>query len=89
MAAKKTSKTGSRSVIVHKSVKPTKDLHEVLGETERTIQELARIFAELPEGKVRGVGGRRILTTKEKLLLNEIGKAQKRADSILEIIKKQ
>lgn len=75
-----------RSVIVHEKNVPTKNLHEVLGQTEKTIQELSRYLAELPQSARRGVGGQLSLTTKEKLIIKELEEARKRADRILKLI---
>lgn len=78
-----------RSVIVHETKKKTEDLYQVLGEVERTIQELSRIYTELPESKHRGVGGQMKPTEKQKMIQKQIDQAQARAERLIRLIEKE
>lgn len=77
-----------RSVIVHKKEENIQDLYQVLGELERTIQELSRIYSELPDSRHRGVGGRMKPTLKQEQIARQIEQAQARADRIMKLIEK-
>lgn len=75
-----------RSVILHKKQERLENLFLVLGEVERTIQELSRLYIEVPESKHRGVGGRLKPTDKQRLIAVQLEHAQKRADKLIKLI---
>lgn len=77
-----------RSVIVHETKKKTEDFYQVLGEVERTIQELSRIYTELPESKRRGVGGKMKPTHKQEMINQQLEYARKRAERIIRMIER-
>ncbi len=76
------------SLIVHKTLKKTEDFYQVLGEVERTIQELSRIYTELPESKHRGVGGKMKPTNKQEMINQQLEYARKRAERIIRLIER-
>ena len=78
-----------RSVIVHKKEERIENLYQVLGEVERTIQELSRIYAELPESKHRGIGGQMKPTEKQRMIRQQIERAQSRAERCIRLIEKE
>ena len=77
-----------RSVIVHKKEERIENLYQALGEVERTIQELSRIYIELPESGHRGVGGEMKPTGKQKMIQKQLEQAQARADRLIKLIEK-
>jgi len=77
-----------RSVILHKKEAPVENLYEMLGEVERTIRELSRMYIEVPESRHSGVGGRMKPTEKQEMIKEQIDKAQKRADRLISLIDK-
>jgi len=87
MATKKTATpTTKRSVIVHKTTKPAKDLYQVLAKTEETILELTRMFVEAEDSSHKGARGMAKLTTSQQIVKQQLDAAQKRADTLLKIL---
>lgn len=88
---KKTIKTppkSKRSVIVHKSTKSTDNLFQILGNIENSIEELSRIYSELPDSKHYGIGGVLKPTLKQKVIEEQLRKAHARAQRIMTLIEK-
>jgi len=90
MATKKTqTPTTKRSVVVHKKDISVDNIYQMLNVVENNIQELTRMFSELPDSNHRDVGGRMKLTTKQMEISKQIKSAQARADRLMRIIEKQ
>lgn len=85
---KESTAKAKRSEIVYKKQERIENLYHALGEAERTIQELSRIYTELPESGHRGVGGEMKPTEKQKMIRSQIGRAQGRADRLIELIER-
>lgn len=77
-----------RSVIVHKSEKAVENLYQMLGQIENTIEELARLYTELPDSKHYGVGGKMKPSLKQEIIAEQLRHAQIRAARILRLIEK-
>ncbi|MDP8263038.1 MAG: hypothetical protein P9M13_07025 [Candidatus Ancaeobacter aquaticus] len=90
MAAKKTQPPKTkRTVIVHKKDIKVDNIFQLLSVVENNIQELNRMYAELPGSNHRDVGGRMKPTTKQIEIAKQIKSAQARADRLMRIIEKQ
>ena len=79
---------GKTSTIIHKTKKPSTDLYQVLGKIEETIQELTRYLAESEDSKHLGIAGQNKLTQKQQIILKQLEMAQKRANTITQLIAK-
>ncbi len=90
--AKKKKKTSAeksrRSVIVHKSQKPAADLYQMLAQVEDTIAELSRIYADLPDSRHYGVGGRMKPSLKQEMIAEQIRHAHLRAARLIKLMEK-
>jgi len=84
---KKSNPVSKRSVVVHKSAKPTTDLIQLLGKTEETIQELTRMLLESEDGKHRGIRGKTKMTSKQEAILNQLDLAHQRFEMILGMLR--
>lgn len=72
-----------------KSEKIQKDnLCQILGEIERTIQELSRQYADLSDSNHFGIGGIMKPTVKQDVIKQQLDEANKRADRLLKAIEK-
>ena len=90
MASKKKEATRTkRSVVIHKKDVNVDNIYQMLNVVENNIQELTRMFSELPDSNHRDVGGRMKLTTKQMEISKQIKSAQARADRLMRIIEKQ
>ncbi len=78
-----------KSVIEYRSDKDITSLFGALAETERSISDMTRVFAELPASNQRGVGGEEKLTTRQQEVLNIIAQSQHRADQIVSLIREK
>ena len=76
-----------KSVIEYRSTKDITNLFGALGETERSIADMTRIFAEIPSSGHLDVGGKEKLTTRQQEILSIISQSQRRADEIVRLIK--
>ena len=76
-----------KSIIEYRSAKDISTLYGALGEVERSIADMTRIFAELPSSGRMDVGGREKLTTRQQEVLAIIEQSQRRADEIVKLIK--
>ena len=76
-----------KSVIEYRSTKDITNLYGALGETERSIADMTRIFAELPSSGHMDVGGSEKLTTRQQEILSIISQSQRRAEQIVRLIK--
>ena len=76
-----------KSIIEYRSDKDITTLFGALGETERSISDMTRIFAELPASGQMDVGGKEKLTTRQNEVLGIIAQSQQRADEIIKLIK--
>lgn len=76
-----------KSVIEYRSTKDITNLYGALGETERSIADMTRIFAEIPSSGHLDVGGKEKLTTRQQEILSIISQSQRRADEIVKLIK--
>ena len=83
---KETAPKTKRSVIVHKTEKPVENLFNLLGQIHTNIEELSRVYAELPSSRHRGVGGKMKQTVKQEFLTEQINLARERADKIVSIL---
>lgn len=72
-----------------KSDKPVENLYQSLAETERSIAELSRIYAELPDSNHFGIGGKMAPTLKQEVISEQLRQAQTRAQELLKLIKKE
>ncbi len=80
--------SSKKSVIEYRSTKDISSLYGVLGEIERSVADMTRVFTELPESGQRDVGGREKLSTRQQEVLAIIAQSQRRADEIVRLIKK-
>lgn len=80
------SSRGKRAVVVHKKSEKITGLQSVLSKTEETILELTRLLSEVKGSKHRGIRGRFKLTPKEQVIKEQIEKAHKRAEKIMNIM---
>jgi len=78
-----------RTVVVHKKDINVDNIFQLLSVIENNIQELTRIYSELPDSNHRDVGGRMKPTTKQMEIAKQIKRAQARADKLMRIIEKQ
>ena len=76
-----------KSVIEYRSSKDITSLYGALGETERSIADMTRVFAELPSSGHFDVGGKEKLSARQQEVLGIITQAQRRADEIVKLIK--
>ncbi len=76
-----------KSIIEYRSAKDISTLYGALGETERSIADMTRIFAELPSSGHMDAGGKEKLTTRQQEVLNIIAQSQHRADEIVKLVK--
>ena len=86
---KKEAPKTKRSVVVHKKDINVDNIYQMLNVVENNIQELTRMFSELPGSNHRDVGGRMKPTTKQIEIAKQIKRAQARADRLMQIIEKQ
>lgn len=63
-----------------------KNLYQLFGETQRTIEELTGIYSELPDSRHYGVGGRMLPTLKQTVISEQLEKAQSRRERLTRII---
>lgn len=63
-------------------------LYQTVGETERTIRELSKIYADLPDSNHFGAGGTMKPTEKQVLIKKQIDKANENAERLLKLIEK-
>jgi len=89
MASKKEMPTTKRSIVVHKKDIDVNNIYQLLNVIEGNIQELNRMYAELPDSNHRDVRGRMKPTTKQIEIAKQIKIAQARADRLMKIIEKQ
>ena len=78
-----------KSIIEYRSDKDITTLFGALGETEPSISDMTRIFAELLASGQMDVGGKEKLTTRQKEVLGIIAQSQQRADEIIKLIKQK
>ena len=88
-AKKKAASTTKRSVVVHKKDIDVNNIYQMLNVVENNIQELTRMYSELPDSNHRDVGGRMKPTTKQMEIAKQIKRAQARAERLMQIIEKQ
>mgnify|MGYP001604522530 CR=1 FL=1 len=88
-ASKKQESSTKKSVIEYRSAKDISTLFGALGESERSIADMTRVFAELPSSGRLDVGGREKLTTRQKEVLSIISQSQRRADEIVQLIRRK
>ena len=68
------------------NLKDVKEILLAIKELHGHIKDMVEIFAKLPAGNHRGVGGDLILTTKEKEVLKIIQVEQGRANQLVNIL---
>lgn len=78
-----------RAVIVYKKDQKIDNLYHILGELEEAIRELCVIYAELPDSKHRGVGGRMKPTPRQVQIERQIEQTQARAVRIMKLIERK
>lgn len=78
-----------RSIIFYKKGEKIENLYQILGEVERKIQELSQIYAELPDSRHRGIGGKMKPTLKQKLIQEQIERAEAMAERLMKLIEKE
>ena len=79
-----------KTTITYKTTpKPAEGLAQVLAETERTIQELTRMFADSASSKHIGAGGKLKLTPQQEAIQKQLADAQARHERILKILENQ
>lgn len=88
-ASKQQESSTKKSVIEYRSAKDISTLFGALGESERSIADMTRVFAELPSSGRLDVGGREKLTTRQKEILAIISQSQRRADAIVNLIRRK
>lgn len=61
-------------------------LYQALGETERTVRELSKIYADLPDSSHCGAGGTMKPTEKQILIKKQLDKANEHAERLLKLL---
>lgn len=87
--AKKTGVTTKRSVVVHKKDEKAENLYHIIGQLQEQITELTRMYGELPDSKHKGVGGMMKPTLKQKVIAEQLKRAEGRLDRMTRLLEKQ
>lgn len=81
----RTSSSG-KTAASDKARKPVEDIYQLLAETQKTIEELTRIYGELPDSERYGVGGTMRPTLKQQVISEQLFQAETRAKRIEKLI---
>lgn len=86
---KKSDVKTKRSIVIHKKDEKAENLYHIIGQLQEQLTEMTRMYGELPDSKHKGVSGMMKPTLKQKMLGEQIKRAEERLDRMTRLLEKQ